>query len=229
MIFTFWEGKMPAYIEMCMKTWKMPYTLLNYDNLNKYTDLVVDSRLKRFTLPQIADCVRVHVLRDNGGYWLDCDTIMLTDKLPSENMIGNSDARTQTIGYLYTEANSQMYKEWASYQDKVLALDHPSTHWSIMGNAFTDAYVKEHNEITICSVDKCWPETYMIGGTIPRHQKYEKFYFKDNYQLKDLKPTNMLMLHNSWTPQWYKNLSKEGVLARNCTLSNILREKENDN
>lgn len=70
MIFTFWEGKMPEYIRLCMRTWKFQYTVLNYDNLKEFTDFDIENT-KRFTLPQIADAVRVHVLRDNGGYWLE--------------------------------------------------------------------------------------------------------------------------------------------------------------
>ena len=101
MIFTFWEGSMPEYIRMCLKTWDFDFTVLNYDNLNKYTDLPVNDGLKRFTLPQIADCVRAHVLRDNGGYWLDADTILLSSKLPKVNIMGHPETRANTIGFLY--------------------------------------------------------------------------------------------------------------------------------
>ena len=49
-VFTFWEGPMPGYIRLCMDTWKVPYTLLNYDNLNEYTHFNIE-KAKRFTLP----------------------------------------------------------------------------------------------------------------------------------------------------------------------------------
>ena len=215
---------MPDYIKLCMNTWKFNYTVLNYENLNKYTDLQVTNQLKRFTLPQIADCVRVHVLRDQGGYWLDADTIMITGELPTTNMIVNSSDRTQTIGYLYSEPNSKMFTEWAKYQDSVVRNPNASHRWSVMGNDFTDEYVKTHPDITICPVDYCWPETYMITKDIPRYEKYQKFYFECSCTLHDLLPTNMLMLHNSWTPNWYKKLSADEVLNQKCTLSNILKE-----
>ena len=215
---------MPAYIKLCMYTWKVPCTVLNYDNLSYYTDLRVTPSLTRFSLPQIADVVRVHVLRDQGGYWLDADTIMVTGKLPDANMIGDPVERTNTIGYLRTDPHSDMYTEWAEYQDGVIRNANASHHWSVMGNDFTDAYVKSHPEITICSVANCWPETYMIKGDILRHEKYFKLYFEENYRLSDFKPTDMLMLHNSWTPDWYKNFSEHEVMAINCTLSNVLKD-----
>lgn len=227
MIYTFWEGKMPAYIKLCMQTWKHDYTMLTYDNLNQYTDLPISELRKHFTLPQIADIVRVHVLRDNGGYWLDTDTIMITDELPTENMMGYVEERTNTIGYLYTEPNSEMFRKWAKYQDNIIDsadLDITPLSWDIVGNRFTDPYVKEHKEISICDVSNKWAETYMIDVDIPRPDKYKYLYFVESYHLSDLKPTNMLMLHNSWTPNWYKLLSKEQILDNTCTMSNILRE-----
>lgn len=223
MIFTFWEGNMPAYIKLCLDTWKQDYIMLNYDNLNQYTDLKVDDRLKSFTLPQIADCVRVHVLRDNGGYWLDTDTIMITDKLPTENMIGDIRRRTNTIGYLHTEAHSEMFEKWAEYQDYMIATA-DSKDWSIMGNRFTDGYIRNHHNITIADVTPCWPETQRIRCGWSRYNKYQHLYFGTSLMLSDLPKTDMLMLHNSWTPSWYKNLSRDDVLADKCTLSNILRE-----
>lgn len=222
-IFTFWEGKMPAYIKLCMDSWKVPFTVLNYDNLHNYTDLQINESLKRFTLPQIADCVRVHVLRDQGGYWLDADTIMITDRLPETNMVGNPISRTNTIGMLYTEKNSDMYIDWAKYQDKFISSPNAPTQWSVFGNDFTDRYVLEHEDITISSVHSCWPENYMVNGE-NRYEKYRKFYFENSFHLSDILQTDMLMLHNSWTPDWYKEFSKEEVLSTNCTMSNILKE-----
>lgn len=224
MVFTFWEGKMPDYLKLCMKTWKFPYIVLTYDNLHEYTDLQITDKLKSYTLPQIADVVRVHVLRDNGGYWLDTDTIMLSDELPTENMVGYVKERTNTIGYLHTEKNSQMFRMWAKYQDEILKLPYTHTHWGIMGNLFTDSYVLSHPEITIYPVDNCWAETYMVKGNDNRHDKYQLLYFANSYELEDFNQTKMLMLHNSWTPNWYKQLSAEQVLEDKVTLSNILRE-----
>lgn len=218
-IFTFWEGEMPAYIKLCIQTWRFPYTLLTYDNLHEYTSFDI-SGAKRFTLPQIADCVRVHVLRDNGGYWLDTDTIMLRDSLPTANMIGNIESRSTTIGFLHTQANSDMYKKWAEYQDGVIANPNSKTRWDIMGNAFVDNYIQSHLGITIEDTNKYHPE-YSIEGHISNQLKYKKYYFEtSNTNIPD---TDMLMLHNSWTPAWYKKLNREEVLKYSCTLSNILR------
>ena len=224
-VWAFWEGPMPEYLKLCMETWRGPYklTILNYKNIYQYTEFDVEG-VKRFTLPQIADVVRVHVLRDNGGYWLDTDTIMLEDELPKQNIAGNIGSRTNSIGYLHTEKDSEMFKLWAEYQDKVIANSNSPHNWDIMGNAFTDEYVRNHEEITIYPIGTAFPETYVIPGLAPRREKYKEFYFKSNYSIRNVLPTKMLMLHNSWTPDWYKQLDRDEVLNYNCTMSNILRE-----
>jgi hypothetical protein len=228
-IYTFWEGKMPEYLKSCLDTWKFPFVILNYNNLAQFTDKIPE-KVKQLSLPKIADYVRVHVLRDNGGYWLDTDTIMLSDKLPDECILGNNTTRENSVGYLNAkEPNEDFFTTWAAFQDwKLNRLPNMSkdvSPWNVMGNAFTDYYLKEHKEIVLGNREKTFPETYMINGNIPRPAKYQKFYFGSNFTLNDVKEkTNMLMLHNSWTPDWYKKLSKEQALLQKCTLSNILRE-----
>lgn len=224
MVYTFWEGPMPEYIKLCMDTWKVDYKVLNYDNLGEYIALPMD-RVKGLTLQLLADCVRVHLLRDYGGYWLDADTIMLSPELPEENIVGLVKERTNTIGFLHTEPHTEMYEKWAAYQDRVLkTYDKKGIKWDMVGNSFTDDYIKNNKDISIYPSNNLWPEVYMIKEDIPREQKYKKFYFEKNYNLKDIKQDKLLMLHNSWTPNWYKELSREDVLKQNCTLSNILRE-----
>jgi len=230
-VYTFWEGKMPDYLKLCLDTWHFDYVILNYDNLKNYTDAVPE-KLKQLSLPKIADYVRVHVLRDNGGCWLDTDTILLSDELPKENILGDPEKRENTIGFLRTEPYSDMYLRWSFYQEYTLKhlpdMKTDTTRWDIMGNAFTDDYLKKNLDVSIGTINEKWAETYMINDNSPRPSKYQKFYFGSNYGIKDLtQKTNMLMLHNSWTPDWYKKLNKDDILKQNCTMSNILRDLNN--
>lgn len=225
MVYTFWEGKMPAYIRLCLDTWKLPFVILDYNNVNQYTATPITKQLEsiRFSMPQIADYVRVHVLRDNGGIWLDADTIMITDKLPEAHILGNPYNGDNTIGFLQAEKDSEFFKQWAHYQESIIERSNDRS-WDILGNRFTDNWIKGGKPIIVQNITQSWPETYMIKEPVPRRQKYHKFYFESDYHLDDILPTDILMLHNSWTPQSYKELTIEQVLSKNCTLSNILRE-----
>ena len=222
MIYTFWEGSMPAYIKLCLDTWKLPFTILTYDNIRQYTDFDIEGA-KRFTLPQIADAVRVHVLRDNGGYWMDTDTIMLSEKLPDATILGNPITRTNTIGFLNTEPHSDMFEKWAAYQDRIIATSNYDSRWDVLGNRFTDAYLHKNRDVSIGTIRCRWPETYKMPS-MPRYSAYQRLYFGDSLSLADFEETDLLMLHNSWTPGWFKELSESEVLSGDKTLSNILRE-----
>lgn len=238
MIFTFWEGDaMPSYLHLCMKTWKkFDHTIvrLNYDNVREW---VRDDfsfckknieKLSYFTLPQQADYVRAHVLRDNSGYWLDCDTIALTGWLPDCDIMGDPTLKSNTIGYLRSTRveTDEFYKEWCRYQEKMLDRSDLKWDWSVMGNRFTDDFLRKDTKdnVRIGEVRRRWPETYMIDDDIARRDKYGVFYFNEDYQILDLDPdSDILMLHNSWTPDWFKGLPAKEVLAQECTLSYILK------
>ena len=222
-VFTFWEGRMPEYIRLCMETWKVPFTILDYDNVNNYTDLPIE-KIKRFDLPKVGDIVRVHVLRDQGGYWLDADTIMVTGKLPDTDLVGDPFWRTSSAGLLYSEPHSDMFTAWADYQDWIINGTETPTWWATFVNDFSDPYARAHEEVRIHPITDYWPEVYMVQDNILRYEKYQRFYFNEHWSLADIHQTDLLMLHNSWTPEWYKRLQADEIMENNCTLSNILRE-----
>ena len=132
---------------------------------------------------------------------------MLREKLPQTNLIGYPNRRDATIGFLYAEKPKMpFYMEWCNYQDEIVNEPLWSREWNCMGNSFTDQYLREHKNISIGFIILRWPETYVIDGDISRYDKYRKFYFDSTYTLaEDLIP-DILMLHNSWTPEWYKKL-----------------------
>jgi hypothetical protein len=212
---------MSGYIKLCLDTWRQEFTLLNYDNLNNYTNLDIKA-LQNYTIAQISDIVRVHILRDNGGYWVDADTIMLTDYLPEENMIGMPSDRTAHCGYLHFDKNATMLKEWAEKQDMIISSG-STGEWDLFANSLSDPLVKKYDEVTIKDRQLYFPESYMSIENNPYCQ-YRDFYFDNHYQVSDIKPTELLMLHNSWTPSWYKDLSEIEVLTKTRTMSNILKE-----
>lgn len=223
MIFTFWEGPMPDYIKMCMETWKFDFTVLTFDTISKYTELDIKRLRDGFTLPQVSDAVRAHVLRDNGGHWLDADTIMLGTKLPEENIIGDPVTRTHSTGVSHwTKEAEQFFINWSAYQDKVIADPNHLRRWFVLVNQFTDDYVAEHKEVTIYPIEKCRPELKFVRGE--SKEQYEKFYFDNSYHLSDVEDADLLVLHNSWTPDNYKTLTRQQILADSTTMSNILKE-----
>jgi hypothetical protein len=59
-----------------------------------------------------------------------------------------------------------------------------------------------------------------------RRQQYLEFWFVERSNAKIAFPSNqrLIALHNSWTPEWYKQLTIEEVLAHPCLLSRTIRD-----
>jgi hypothetical protein len=68
-------------------------------------------------------------------------------------------------------------------------------------------------------------DMHIKNSQFPANEKYLNFWFDENFGIENILATKpfLIGLHNSWTPQWYKNLSKSEVLAHNCLLSRFLR------
>ena len=53
---------------------------------------------------------------------------------------------------------------------------------------------------------------------------YRQFYFENDFSQEVIKNTKgIILLHNSWTPEEFKEMTEEEILNQNNTLSNILK------
>lgn len=252
-VYTFWEPResIPYYLQLCMETWKrfLPnaeIVVLDYENIGEYVDINKDigSNLLsgRFSLPMIADAIRVALLAKYGGIWMDIDTIILSSDaekylLPDEKnkiiFFGDLKHTNVHIAFINTPPNSICINLWLDYIREKLKNLTPETKitWYFMGNGFINVYVKKHlDEITILDADIHKPEMKIITEALkkiypvdPIRGAYFDYYFMRNYHLKDI-DTDLLLLHNSWTPPTFKKFSPEEVLRCDCTMTNILAE-----
>jgi capsular polysaccharide synthesis protein len=57
-------------------------------------------------------------------------------------------------------------------------------------------------------------------------EQYRRYWFESNVKTEKTfckKRQRVIGLHNSWTPDWFKELPEEEVLKQNCLLSRVLR------
>jgi hypothetical protein len=158
-IYTFWEPQesMTPYLQLCLKTWerKLPQykiIILNYSNLDNYIphgtfDM---SLLKKFRVMMQKDAVMVAVLENNGGVFLDADTIVLRDLHPILSRLDRTEAIMfgTHCAFLAARPGSYLLKLWLRIiQDKMLrALDNDAKTppWDIFANS---AMASAMNEI----------------------------------------------------------------------------------
>jgi hypothetical protein len=122
------------------------------------------------------------------------------------------------------------------YKNKINTVDDIPENWDYMGNSILNPILSKYikNKIkeeifdlmTVFKHENFLPEIKYANGEENR-DKYVNFYFKND--VKDdiirnaINDTNIIYLHNSWTPIEYKLMSKEEFLKQDITLSKILK------
>ncbi len=246
-VYTFWEPRenIPVYLQLCMGTWKkfLPnatIVVLDYKNLGEFIDvreLYLHLFPGRFSLMNIADAVRVAVLAKYGGIWLDLDTIILSSDvekyfLPDEKhrmiFFGDLEDRSCHIAFMNAPPASTCMKLWYEFnREKMWNLNEETVIKSdFFGNSFINDYSKNYvDEIKILDRKSVMPELSLTSGLDweSRFNAYINYYFLQNLHLADI-PCKMLLLHNSWTPKLFSQLSVEDFLYMDCTMVNVLAE-----
>lgn len=226
--------------------------ILDYNNLSQWLpENYFDKTLYLdYSLPKQADAIRCALLKKYGGIWFDADTIVTSDKIYELlNLESDVIMIGLHIGFIKAKKNSKVLKYWDKNIKKNLLKrkfykNFPELYelffgirncikldkWDFLGNSILNPYTKKLKEKDFLSANKkrtnILPENALFENdeTLPM-EKYRKCYFSDRDYSKEImkQETGMLMLHNSWTPAKYLEMSEEDFLAQNITLANIFK------
>lgn len=243
-VYTFWEPRenMPFYLRLCMETWKkfLPdatIIVLDYKNIGEFLDvrelglnLFSDGR---FRLMHVADAIRAALLAKYGGVWLDVDTIILSPNaqkyfLPDEKhrtvLFGDPKAQTVHAAFINTPPNSMCMSLWREFiRERIWNIGrYESIAWDFLGNEFLDSYAPNFpDELNIIDASLTMPEKELISDTTDHQLAYVQYYFMQSRPAQDIR-ADMLLLHNSWTPQFYSQISPQEFVQIDCTMTNVL-------
>ena len=228
-----------------METWKkfLPNAtiiILDYKNLGEFLDvreLGLNLFSSSFPIAQIVDAIRVAILAKHGGVWLDLDTIILSHEaekyfLPDEKhrvaFFGDLQDRSCHIAFINTPPVSMCMKLWYECnREKIYNLNSSTPYkWDIFGNSFINEYSKKYiEEIKIYERKTVMPELSLCTSLDSRSRQisYVDYYFLENLHLEDVK-ADMLLLHNSWSPPFFKEFLMDDFIYTDCTMINILTE-----
>ena len=225
-LFTFWgpKEKMPAYIRLCMQTWKkfLPeceVVLLDYSNLEEWLGIdVYDEILFRdFSLPKQADAIRCALLKKYGGLWLDADTILTSPQVKDYLMIdselvmiskhlafikANNNSKIIADWYNQIQYNLKFYKDVKYQNNAVQKILHPRRYrrvenWDYLGNYILHKMLKTKNKKKFFSIDR------MEINALPELnnkkndnlvENYQNFYFENDYSQDVIKNTKGIIL-----------------------------------
>ncbi len=158
------------------------------------------------------------------------------------------------IGFIVADKNSKILYKWFNgiqknikfykqfYNNKVVKIfitflrpkiKNKLEDWDFLGNYILKKQLKTKNTKQFLKLDKYKLKTFPENNWQREHNNqlspiklYQEFYFgeKDysDYALSDTH--GIISLHNSWTPDIYKEMSEEDFLKMNITLSNIIKK-----
>ncbi|UXX80813.1 capsular polysaccharide synthesis protein [Reichenbachiella carrageenanivorans] len=240
-IYTFWEPRsnMTPYLSLCMDTWRQhtqgfEHIILDYSNLFEYIPegSVNIDKVKHISLALQKDVIQATVLKYNGGIFIDADMIFTGDLNELLAPLTEYDVVTFSshLAFMMAKPNAQLINEW--YEEVTNRIDlltvDMQVNWDYFGNQIVNKKLK-NSKYKSLKLDKYisafTPEInyYANIGSVMR--MYDNFWFSTTISTSQVFFENqtIIALHNSWTPQWYKRLSKEEILNHPCLMSRTLK------
>jgi Capsular polysaccharide synthesis protein len=248
-IYTFWQdrGTKPAYLEMCLDTWyknipNLKVTVINHQNWADYVgDLYDLDKLASFSLPMQSDAVSAGVLLKFGGLFMDLDTIVTKDitqefaKLAPKKLVafGKPNHKGMHIAILKSsEPGNKLVSKWVESVQKRVEERPTSITWAYLGNEILTPLLKAtENFEDYLLLDRAAYGNILEATLLKEgnpQADYYNLYFNENLvanpkEAADAAITGLISLHNSWTPEYYKDLQdKLEVIKQKVFLSKFL-------
>ena len=181
----------------------------------------------------ISDALRIAVLAKYGGVWLDIDTIILSRDaekyfLPDERhrtiFFGDTESRGCYTAFINAPPAAMCLNLWREFnREKIWNLNAATViEWDFFSNSFINDYAKNFpSEIKILDNRAVMPE--ISSGNVSSEKSYLEYYFLRNFNLANVN-NDLLLLHNSWTPSFFKRIAPEKFFYVDCTMANVLAE-----
>ncbi|MDG2472666.1 MAG: capsular polysaccharide synthesis protein [Pseudomonadales bacterium] len=252
-IWTYWESvdskPMPAYLQLCLNSIKKTNPTANIHlvtpiNINQYIpqiDVPLDDiKLKDSTKNPISlktDYIRVRLLHDYGGLWLDIDCIllqkiegMINQYLKSYSFVGmrkiskskpyftNNFMASRARGNIVTE----YLREMTRHIEKKVKKEEPF-EWSEIGSAMLTSIIKENNQENSFTLEESLIHPFDFTEHLLLEKPLEDIKIYSIISEKITKNTYCLMLYNALISEEFKCLSHEEILLSNTVIGHVLK------
>ena len=231
-IFVYWQNKegttTPEYIELCRETIykhnsNCNITVIDNKNLHHYID-IPPSLFKINSIAQMADFIRIALIYEHGGIWLDSDCIVIKSLAPVISMLHTNNYvgylnKTNKIanGFIAANKKSELISE--IYEHLLFKLQEKKDFkWTELGQqAITYCYKKLKNKKNI--------HIYDMSYFSPIDWRDAGIFFED-IEPSDIIPQNSLcvMLFNEEFSRKKYSLSQQSrndILNQNNLLGRL--------
>lgn len=226
-VWQFWEGPVPAYIDLCFETVRAHAPLVRRLDLAAFEELRTEPEidLTGLMVQHQADYIRAYLLNTYGGMWLDADCVVLSDLQPFLDALRVSDY----IGYRDNFDGIQIGLMVARARGNVISRHYAKVvdflasgqelQWLSIGqwrldNALVEVSWQGYLQLdrrTVAPIGWEQTEAFFVERTDEEHAQH----FVDD--------AHCYMLSNSTVPGWFRDLSRDEVLSGPTFLSYLLR------
>ncbi|MGV3071358.1 capsular polysaccharide synthesis protein [Corynebacterium phoceense] len=225
-VWLYWDdpdGGAPGYIALCREAIEKaakPFevVILNKDNAHEYIANLFPRFGEISTIAHRADYIRAACLAENGGIWLDIDTVPVAPLSIIWSLVPTTGAvfygwkpYEPSIGMIAAEKNHPVLTTWRSQIEHKLE-EGLEQRWAGIGYDILWPLVKRIS-YTHIPRESCAPLHYTQTGV-----------FGEKLSLEDIAFSNTLMvqLYNRGLSGRMGSLSSDELMSEDCLLSNLL-------
>lgn len=248
-VFSYWDGNKLDYIELCKETmlkycntdnFELHY--LNYNSINDYISFDINKfynlkfskrieklKINNFFLPILVDYLRVKLLYNYGGIWIDADTIVYKEPIEIKELLNKYDIIVSTNnlknksrfinnGFIATNKKGKNISLYLNKINSIISKRKINKFCELSLPVITKIINDSNNSFIYDENNK---KINQISH--PNHKKF--FYTKYDYD-KLIENNNPIFvtLYNSSFPNEFKELSKKEILNKNILISEIFRK-----
>ena len=238
-IFTFFDEEFsPPYLKLCISTWKVnkqgnyKINIINHNNLSSFLPYNLTKqffKINKNYFSNFVDIIALYILYDNGGVFLDADTVLTQKTDFFEVLLNQTDLAVFSEGNkkicpgcMIANKNSKILKtilnQYSNNKDKMFSFER---------NSLINSYVPEyaHDEILFLDSEA---QGYQIERKIfgvYTNYLYQTYYFSNNYSTEEFfeKSKGITALRNSLTDNYFKSMNIKDFLSQDILLSKILK------
>jgi len=230
-VWTYWEGPKPPYIEYCLDTITsmsgVKVVVLNKDTVDNYvSNGVLHKNYRNVTnLAQKSDAIRLALLWEHGGAWIDADTLIIRDY--SHLFEGDCDCSLMRWGhnnsilngYIFAAKRSKLMEECLLDVNNRLVAN-KDYYASSSGCAFGEDIINFQSNRLDINVRSISLNTFL---PVP-FPTYPTAWCDNTCIINAIRPTTVAIgLNNSHMPPGTSRISVDKIMASNNLLGSVFR------
>ncbi len=208
-ILSYWEGEKPEYIDMCFETL---YKHCSEDfNITIFNEKTLPTK-RLDTINHTTDYLKAKYIYENGGFWIDADTIVMQNLKPLVKLLYKHDF-VGIPGFFGANKGSVLLKRWIDGMDFVLKNKNLGFS-DLIQPLLKDVSFEEHSILT----------REMITPIYHTGDEFWNFFLDKPLKEYVTDKTYIVTLYNSAFSNKFKRMSRKEILREKWLISKMFKK-----